>query len=307
MATSKKSERVVERELLGLLKKSVKKNKADAIFLSGGIDSGLLSALAKPKIAITCRFPYGKKYDEFDDAKKTAKHLGIRHIVITPTKEDFLDNLENAVKAYKPTSHFSLVPLYLLFKKASEIGIKTILSGEGPDELLGGYARYIPFLEEKKLYDNEALENYTRMIDNFRGNVLERYCNLVGYDFEKAKRVKLKSNGLIGNLGEIDLAMGEIEIMEQALAKHFGIRLLYPFLEKEVVDYCQKLPDNMRINGFTKIILRRIAEKFIPYDIAWRINKMGGPVAPVGKWLGEKDEFSKKKYLDLQWKLYQSS
>ena len=306
MATNRKSEELASKELLNVLKKAVKKCKADAIFLSGGIDSGTLASLSGVKKALTCKFPYGKKYDEFKDSKSTAEYLDIEQIVITPTKKDFRENIYDAVNAYKPTTHFSLVPLYLLFKKASELGIKKILLGEGPDELLGGYSRYIPFYRETELYDIEALKNYKPTIDRFIGNPVKRYCELAGYDYEKAKKVKNKANGLIGYLGEIDLEMGDIEDMEQALAKHFGIELIYPFLDKEVIKYCKKLPDNLRIkDNYTKYIFRKVAEKLIPNSVAWRKDKMGGPVAPVGKWLGEKNEFSKDKYLKLQWKLYQ--
>src|SRR3990167_669944 len=122
------------------------------IFLSGGVDSALLAHYAKPDVAITCRFPYGEKYDEYPYAKKTAKHLGLKQVVITPTKKDFFEYLPYALRMFKPTTHFSLVPLYLLFKKADELGLKTIISAEGPDEYLGGYASYSVIANEQNMY-----------------------------------------------------------------------------------------------------------------------------------------------------------
>ena len=107
------------------------------LFLSGGVDSGLLAALSKPDVVFTCRFPYGPQFDEFDSAEATARHLGLEMVVVEPTKEDFFRYLPEALKMFEKTTHFSLVPLYMLFKAAKERGITTILSGEGPDEYLG--------------------------------------------------------------------------------------------------------------------------------------------------------------------------
>src|SRR3990167_8623389 len=140
------------------------------LFLSGGVDSGLLAALSKPDIVFTCKFPYGDQFDEFPSAEAIVNHLGLNQVVVEPTKEDFFAYLPKALKAFKKTTHFSLVPLYMLFKMAKERGITTILSGEGPDEYLGGYAAYSIILSEERLYEQEELQNYAPMLDRYLGS-----------------------------------------------------------------------------------------------------------------------------------------
>src|SRR3990167_9117651 len=139
------------------------------LFLSGGVDSGLLAALAKPDVVFTCKFD-GELFDEFDSAVETAKHLDLEMVVVEPTKEDFFKYLPEALKMFGRTTHFSLVPLYMLFKAAKERGIITILSGEGPDEYLGGYAAYSIILSEERLYEQEELQNYKPMLDRYLGS-----------------------------------------------------------------------------------------------------------------------------------------
>src|SRR3990167_6730115 len=78
------------------------------LFLSGGVDSGLLAALAKPDVVFTCKFDYGPQFDEFDSAEAIARHLDLEMVVVEPTKEDFFKYLPKALKVFEKTPHFSL-------------------------------------------------------------------------------------------------------------------------------------------------------------------------------------------------------
>lgn len=302
---------MVKEQFEKLIKSEVKKvvdkiERPFGLFLSGGIDSGLLAALTKPDIVITCRFPFGEKYDEFDSVQKVVKHLKLKHEVINFTKEEFLKSLPNAVNAYKPTTHFSLVPLFLLFKKASELKLKTILSAEGPDEYLGGYPTYTFIKHEQALYDMPEHKNYKNALDKYLGTPMERFARVLGKDVKKLKPYWDKYDNLLSKMGYTDLKLRGIEEMELAMAKFWGIKLIYPFMTPAIEKFCfTKIPDYQKISGsITKFIWRTIADKYIPPEVVWRKNKMGGPVAPIGKWLGEKDEFCKDKYLKLQEKLW---
>jgi len=292
------------KEFEQIIKSEVKRivNKVErpfGLFLSGGIDSSLLAALTKPDITITCRFPYGKKYDEFDSVQKVVKHLGLNNEAILFTEKMFHNSIKHAVNAYRPTTHFSLAPLFMLFKKADELGLKTILSAEGPDEYLAGYASYMFITHEQQLYFKKELKNYHSALDKYLGTPMERFARIIGKDPKPYWR---KYKNLLSKMGYADLHLRGIEDMEQALADFWDIKLIYPYMTPKIEKYCfTKIPDNMKIRDYTtKWILRKIAEKYLPEEVVWRKNKMGGPVAPVGKWLGEKDEFCKDKYMKLQ-------
>lgn len=280
-----------------------------SILLSGGFDSGLLAAITEPKQAFRIKFPYGTLFDETRYAKVISKHLNIKLNEYTITPEIFKQNFEEAVKVYgEVTTHFSLVPLYILFKNISETGVTDILSGEGPDEYLGGYARQIIFDELRKLYKIPELRNYKSLLDReVGGKFVQWYGAMEGfnYDFEKVcEYQKLYDEGkypLQGVIGKMDMELGHIEKMEQKFANHFGIKLHYPYINEEFAEYCYRLPDDMKIkNGRTKVAFKEIAMKYLPEIMRNRV-KMGGPVAPVNKLMGwNLDDFDKSKYIEEQ-------
>jgi asparagine synthase (glutamine-hydrolysing) len=283
--------------------------KPYGLVFSGGFDSGLLAAITQPKKLFRVVFPYGTKFDESRYANAIVKHLGIESKVveIEITAQEFKLNFEDAVKAMgEVTTHFSLVPLYILFKRIKEYGMDDVLSGEGIDEYLGGYARYIIFDELKKLYQIPELRNYHPTINKVLGNRdlnLEVYPELMGYD-SSGFYINEDRGGVlpqIGYLGKMDMELGHIEIMEQKLANHFGINLHYPYINEELAEYCYRLPDDMKIkNGRTKVAFKEIAMKYLPEIMRDRI-KMGGPVAPVNQLMGwDLGEFDKSKYIQEQ-------
>lgn len=296
------NEKQIINKLEKLLKEIEPPKRPFGMFISGGIDSALLAELLKPDIVFTCRFPYGPKYDEFEYTMATVRHLKLKCQVVVPTKKLFHKYLPEALKMFKKTKHFSLVPLYLLFQQAKANGITTIVSGEGPDEYLGGYASYSFITNEQKMYDQPELQNYKSALDSYLGSPMERFAKIIKVDPSKLKPYWGKYKNLLSKMGYADLKLRGIEEMELALAKGFGIKLLYPYMSKKIEKFCfEEVPDSMKIKGFiTKWIERKIAEKYLPKKVVWRKNKMGGPVAPVGLWLGEQDEFTKDKYLKLQ-------
>lgn len=280
--------------------------KPYSIVISGGFDSGFLAAVTKPVRGYRIKFPYGTKFDESRYAEAVGKHLDlpIEEIVITP--ELFRENFEAAVKTYgKVTTHFSLVPLYILMKYLARRGAREVLSGEGPDEYLGGYARQIIFDELKKLYEIPELRNYHELIDKVIGtDILGKYYDLMGYQVtEKNRKEQLKEYPLQGVIGKMDMALGHIEDMEQSLAGHFGIKFHYPMIDQKLAEYCYKLPDSLKIrNGVTKWGFKKIAMKYLPAIMKDR-NKLGGPVCPVNKFLNCENtmgDFGKEIYIQKQ-------
>lgn len=311
------SEKILERKIINMVENYVKNvPRPFGLFLSGGFDSGLLAALTRPDSVFRVKFPYGSKYDESIYADSIIDHLGLNNVnIIEPTKEDFEINFPKAVKVMgEPVSHFSLVPLYMLFKKVSESGVGHILSGEGPDEYLGGYARQIIVDELRKIYSIPELRNYSNFIDGFikldqsidQGQLIWRYGEIMGYDPSKViDYYQLHREGkypLQGIIGKMDMELGVVEKMEQKLARHFGVTLHYPYINDEFAEFCYQLPDNLKIrNGVTKWAFKKLSLRYLPETMADR-PKMGGPVFPVNKlmdWM-EYGEFDKTIYIRKQ-------
>lgn len=286
------------------------------VLLSGGYDSGLLAALTKPDFAYRMKFPYGVKFDESRYAEAIAKHLGIELHEIEVTPENFRGSFEAAVKVMgEPTTHFSMVPLYILFKYLSENGVKDMLSGEGPDEYLGGYARQIIFDEIKKMYEIPELRGYHGKINEVLGmdelpvelnnQLIWEYGEMMGYMPEAVVDYQYTKYPLQGAIGKMDMELGVIEKMEQKFANHFGVTLHYPYINHDFAEYCYNLPDDLKIrNGVTKWAFKKIADKYLPPIMKGRI-KMGGPVAPANALMGWTDmgDFGKDRYLEEQRKI----
>lgn len=285
-----------------------------SLVLSGGFDSGLLAAITKPDLVYSISFPYGPKYDEGFYRNAIIKHLGLedKTKVIVFRKDDFLPNLEEAVKIMgEPVSHFSLAPLNLLMKTIKGIhekcGCTTVLSGEGPDEYFGGYARQIIFDELKKLYEIPELRNYHRMIEKVIGSkydLVMKYGEMMNYEKPDVGKYLDLPDPLQGAIGRMDMELGVIEKMEQKLAGAYGLNLVYPYINQAFAEYCYMLPDHLKIrNGVTKWVFREICKKYLP-EVMWNRSKMGGPVAPVNQWIeGQNRDYDKTSYVLLQEKM----
>lgn len=274
------------------------------VLLSGGFDSGFLAAIIKPDFAYRLRFPYGIKFDESRYSDAIARHLGLTLKEITVSPENFKENFAAAVTVMgSPSRHFSVVPLYLLVKALKEDKIKNVVSGEGIDEYLGGYARQIIFDHLNTLYEVPELRNYHETIDKVIGDPLAKYAELMGYDYDKVAQYKALPYQLQGKIGKMDMDQSGIEDMEQKMAHHFGVNFHYPYINPELAEYCYRLPDHYKIrNGVTKWAFRQIAMKYLPEMMRDRA-KMGGPVAPVNRfmgWFDREGDFGKTTYLEEQ-------
>ena len=138
-------------------------------FLSSGVDSGLISAImsnqSKRKIN-TFTVGFDEDYDETLDARKISKIIGSEHHEINIKKSSLLDTAKSISKYYdEPFSDSSQIPTYFISKFASK-KVKVILSGDGADELFGGYNRY---LLSKKYYKYLKLipQNIKKYLQNF--------------------------------------------------------------------------------------------------------------------------------------------
>jgi len=281
--------------LEGLLKKEIKKiPRPFGIYLSGGIDSGILAALVKPDFAITCRFEEGEKYDEYEYAKRITDHLKIPLRVVKPQKLTFEGFLHDAVKIIgKPINSVSIVPWYCLM---AETQGQTMINGEGADEQFGGYARYLIMDYIFELYNQPELKNYEPMLDLLFN---ELHAKLVGRKTPETKDMRDIMNF------EFRKNLPDIIYMEKQLAKYFKVNFYQPFMSKAIQEFAKKLPMKYKMKGFeTKPILRKIAHKYLPPSVAERKCK-SGLVAPVNKYMGwmENGEFDKSKYIDYQRKI----
>jgi asparagine synthase (glutamine-hydrolysing) len=313
-----------------LLKKAVERQLMSDVevgtFLSGGIDSALVAKYAQEKTshtmkAFTVGFKEQDESDEVKDAIGSAGAIGSESIVTRVGFDDFLDVVQSCVKIVEePLATTSIIPMYYLAKLASE-SVKVVLSGQGADELLGGYGRYQgelyrrfipPFLASsgKNLIDflgirheqlNRGLsafqydEDITRFLSTYSVFDNPEIEKLIGIkDVKSRERVQyfydlvgcpsMKSS--VERMMAIDLRMNlsdDLLLYTDKITMHFSLECRVPMLDHNLVNFILSLPYSLRVGiGKSKIIHKQWAKKVLPKSIVNRKKK--GFQSPTRKW-----------------------
>lgn len=152
--------------IFDLFSKAVKKRLMAeceiGLFLSGGLDSSLVAAIAQQNTNYKMKsFSVGFSKDAPDliNARLVAKHIGTDHHELIISTDDALDALQDVIyhiETFDVTTIRASVPMYLLAKKMSSLGIKCALSGEGSDEIFGGYL-YFKNTNDPQLFHKECV------------------------------------------------------------------------------------------------------------------------------------------------------
>lgn len=292
------------RELEFKIKEASKPYQGMPIALSGGVDSGLLASLISPKFAISVELPGDEKYNEINLSKEVAEYLELKHIIVKLDENEFDKCMTEAVKIIgRPIPHFNIFPLFVMYRTLKEMREKELVLGDGPDETMCGYARDLIITYFYNAYNYEAFKPYNQLIDK----ILPKLEDTISIVLEKDKN---EVSELIRGLEpyqamcvvNIELMRKDMDDMSNKLAEHFGIKNHRPYQDnKELDDYMFNLPRKYKIRNseYGKYALRKIAENYLPYHIAWRKVKVGGPVYPVNvkkQWMKD-GEFSKTQYL----------
>lgn len=294
-------------------------------FLSGGIDSTLIVSIAKEFNPNIKTFSVGFARDGFsevDVAKETADKLKVENISYTITPEEYVENLPKIMwHMDDPLADPACVPLYFVAREARK-HVKVALSGEGSDELFGGYNIYRE-PESLKIFNaiprpiKGLLANVAKALpEGMKGKsflergttpLRERYIGNAKMFEENEKRELLthyiennnyqqitdglydfvKDYPLVNQMQYIDIhtwLRGDILLKADRVTMANSLELRVPFLDKEVFRVASGIPVELKIaNGTTKSILREAAKGIIPEHVLDR-KKLGFPV-PIRHWL----------------------
>lgn len=269
------------------------------VFVSGGVDSALVACIAKPDYVYTCHYTV-EGYDELEYAKIVARKIRKKLVIVSPTSEDFQRTREKIIYHLDTPCTWTSFSLWMLLERAHK-DIKVVLSGDGADEIFSGYHRYHLLHHDEQVRRLKALEQYSYLIDRYYGSAAERYARLVNrcenrYDKKVIKYLEKtiqyyfsKMNGdYIHAMGVCDFYTTMQELLQFAdrINMAFSVENRSPFLDYRLIQFAFSMPSKYKIkDGVTKWMLKRIAKKFIPRQIAERIDKRGFS-APVNKWFG---------------------
>lgn len=320
-----------EKKILETMKDSVEHHMIADVpvgsFLSGGIDSSIIATLmsssakasaGQSKKIKTFTVTFGD-VSEGVEAKETSGPLGTDHKEISVGAEEYFEALPKVVWHFdEPVADPSALGIYFLSREASK-EVKVVLSGEGADELFGGYniylaplaTRWISWLPRIVLYLLSSLplrgRNYaeralSRVEDWYIGNAsvfkrdeVEKLW--LGEDMSKTifdiKSIYARTVGLSDStkMQYIDMhtwLVGDILAKADKMTMAHSLELRVPFLDKKVSDLARTLPDRFKWRGeVTKHILREAFENVLP-ESTRRRKKLGFPV-PIGKWIDRED------------------
>ncbi|MGQ9349137.1 asparagine synthase (glutamine-hydrolyzing) [Mycolicibacterium gilvum] len=316
-------------EITAALEDSVAKHmRADVTvgaFLSGGIDSTAIAALAMRHNPRLITFTTGferEGFSEVDVAVASAEAIGARHIARVVGQEEFVAALPEIVWYLdEPVADPALVPLYFIAKEARK-HVKVVLSGEGADELFGGYTIYReplslkPFdylprglrrsvgkmagplpegMRGKSLLHRGSLTLEERYYGNAR-SFSDAQLQAVLPQFRRewlhtdvTAPVYAESQGWdpVARMQHIDLftwLRGDILVKADKMTMANSLELRVPFLDPEVFAVASRLPYDEKITrSTTKYALRRALEPIVPAHVLHR-PKLGFPV-PIRHWL----------------------
>ena len=296
-------------------------------FLSSGIDSAIITSIASklcPGIkAFTVAFRE-KAYSEIEDAAAISRHLEVEHIRRIADAEDFKNAFEQVVwHLDSPVADPSTVAIYLICEEAAR-HLKVVLSGEGSDELFGGYRVYDEQRHSGKIWalpgpikhflawlaailpqgakgKNLLIRGTTPLEKRYVGNafvfreeekarVLNTFDPAVHFSQRTAPFYRAaRENGLspMLNMQYVDMntwIRGDILVKGDRLAMAHSLEARVPFLDREVFDFAATLCDGDKLQKGTTKYILRHAFRDMVDEATFMRPKKGYPV-PVREWL----------------------
>lgn len=299
-------------------------------FLSSGIDSSYIAEAAKVDKTFTVGFesPDGDRYNEIHFAKEFADTIGVENISKIITPEEYWQEFSKIqYHMDEPLADPAAIALYFVSKLASE-SVKVVMSGEGADELFGGYRIYqepitltaydrLPFALRRiigRLCSHLPQKHGINYLVRRGKTIEERFIGNADIFSKKERDKLLKSEAArsaaapqvlckryydevsdkdtITKMQYLDLhmwLMGDILLKADKTSMANSLELRVPFLDKRVLELAEKIPPECRVSTkTTKLALRKAAERTLPKRTADK-DKLGFPV-PIRVWL-KQDEY----------------
>lgn len=311
-------------ELSALVESAVQMQRMSDVplgtFCSGGIDSSLVTALcalqsSKPVNTYSVGF-HELDYDETRFARMVAKRYGTEHHELRLDAAQFAELLPTLIWHNDlPLNFANSVQIYAISQLAKQ-RVKVVLTGEGADELFGGYPRYrIPVLAARlrrlprslqRLLGVAARTSGERRLRKLAGFLDQPLADSVLYNSSPvapARAQYLRALGdkfsvrtaLLRQLGEAESPLRQVALLDQLtylvsilnrqdkMSMAASIESRVPLLDYRIVEFANRLPDNMKQTGaHTKAILKRLAERYLPKEVVYR--RKSGFGVPLAAW-----------------------
>ena len=320
------------KDIRELLDDSIKAHKISDVevgsFLSSGVDSSLIAALSDVDKTFTVGFE-DKRYSEIDYAKDLSKNIKVKNISKVITKEEYFKKFPE-IQYYmdEPLADPSAIALYFVANLASK-HVKVSLSGEGSDEIFGGYNIYhepysvswyykIPYFIRRFIgilvYPfrhhrgfNFLYRRSRKLEDRYVGNAFmfepQEVKKMVNFevsgktykDLTKPYYDKIKDYDDVTKMQYIDFnfwLIGDILLKADKMSMANSLEVRVPYLDRILIDGARHLPTKYKIkDGQTKYVFRKVANDVLEDKVAKK-KKLGFPV-PIREWIKEDSIYKK--------------
>lgn len=286
----------------GLLAESIKEQLFADVpvtsMMSGGIDSTLITAKAKPFKSDINAFTISYQFSESEvkNASLMAEKIDIQHDVKKVSDEEILDQLRENIQHFEEP-YSSLEVLMNAAEFAKNKGFKVVLSGNGADELFAGYSHSLKLNKWLSMRKFNAVRHFIFTNDDFSRKVKNYFSQDDMLDFFRQSQVGMKpfeaknvfskdifrsihTNLKYKKLSETKDYQGLFEYdMKYSLSSHhvfrddlsamkYGVEFRYPYLSNALIDYVSSLPEKLRYNGIqNKPLLKKVADQYLPSEI----------------------------------------
>jgi asparagine synthase (glutamine-hydrolysing) len=312
------TQRLVERAV----EKQVMSDVPVGVFTSGGLDSSILATLAAKFIGVDRVHTYSaafaeQSYDESPVAEELAKRIRTRYVPVRTDAETLMEALQAVVGGVaEPLADPAILPTFLLARAARQ-HVKVILSGEGADELFGGYPTYLghkvaPMYDAMPSFVRAILRKAVQRVPSSTKKVtLEFLLKRFVSDAEKPwieRHLAWFGTGLAPSVYKLgselpDLPPSNGDALAGAMLLDYrsylrdnllvkvdratmlsSVEARAPFLDRDVTRFALSLPTDLRIRRFqTKWVLKKAAERWLPKDVIYRRKR--GLSVPIASWL----------------------
>lgn len=320
------------KDIRELLDDSIKAHKISDVevgsFLSSGVDSSLIATLSDVDKTFTVGFE-DKRYSEIDYAKDLSKNIKVKNISKVITKEEYFKKFPE-IQYYmdEPLADPSAIALYFVANLASK-HVKVSLSGEGSDEIFGGYNIYhepysvswyykIPYFIRRFIgilvYPfrhhrgfNFLYRRSRKLEDRYVGNAFmfepQEVKKMVNFevsgktykDLTKPYYDKIKNYDDVTKMQYIDFnfwLIGDILLKADKMSMANSLEVRVPYLDRILIDEARHLPTKYKIkDGQTKYAFRKVANDVLEDKVAKK-KKLGFPV-PIREWIKEDSIYKK--------------
>ncbi|WP_119680894.1 N-acetylglutaminylglutamine amidotransferase [Indioceanicola profundi] len=275
-----------QEEVISVLRTSVRRRLVSdvpvGVLLSGGLDSSLITGLLAEEGQSNIKtFSIGfetvgeERGDEFQYSDIVAKHFGTDHRKLFVDSSRALPELVNCVRAQsEPMVSHDNIGFYLLSQEVAK-HVKVVQSGQGADEVFGGYHWYPPLLDVSgadaavdaysKVFFDRGIDEMRQVLspamfdgtDHARAFVAERF-KMPGAERAVDQALRLDTTVML-----VDDPVKRVDNMTMA----WGLEARVPFLDHEVVELAARVPAEMKVAEDGKYVLKEAARKVIPSEV----------------------------------------